>query len=128
MSLNLPLQGGGGFITRSSAAIAAAAARTSSGSCVVPVLVVFVGDAVVDPAIALAAARGVDDPGGFKQRSIAALVAAVATANSRSSDAVFAAGVVGVFGSSAETGDAAPSPSASWALDCGAVDDVGVVV
>ena len=79
--VELAVARGGGFITRSTAAIAAAAARTSSGSCVVPVLVVFVGDAVVDPAIALAAARGVDDPGGFKQRSIAAVVAATATAN-----------------------------------------------
>ena len=127
LSSNMLLPGGG-FLTRSTAAIAAAAARASSGSCAVPVLVVFVGDAVIDPAIALAAAREVDDPGGFKQRSIAALVAAVAIANSGSSDTVLAAGVVGVFGSSMGTGDAAPNPSATWALDCGAVDDVGVVV
>ncbi len=85
----------------------------------------FLGDAVDDPAIALVAASGFDGPGGFKQRSIAAVVAAMATASNGSCNAV---SVVGVSRPVARSGDAAPSPSATLALDCGAVDDVGGVV
>ena len=86
---------------------------------------VFVGDAVVDPAIALAAASGVGTPGGFKQRSIAAVAAAMATASDGSCDAV---GVDEALKPVATSGEAAPSPSATVALDCRAIDDVGGVV
>ncbi len=84
----------------------------------------FVGDAVVDPAIALAPASGVDSPGGFKQRSIAAAAAAIATASDGLCNDV---GIVGVSRPVVRSGDAAPSPSVTLALDCGAVDDVGGV-
>ncbi len=86
---------------------------------------VFVGDAVIEPAIALIAARGVDKPGRYKQRSIAAVAAAIATASDGSSNAE---GVAGISKPVARSGDAAPNPSATLALDCGAVDDVGGVV
>ncbi len=89
---------------------------------------VLVGDAVVEPAIALAAASRVDGPGGFKQRSIAAAVAAMATATNGSGDAVLAEGLVEVFGVVAEPGDAGLSPSPTLALDCRVFHDVGGVV
>ena len=89
---------------------------------------VFVGDAVVDPAIALAAASGVDEPGEFRQRSTAADVAATAIASIGSADVVLIVDIVGVVGVVAEPGDAAPSPSATLALDCRAIEDVGGVV
>ena len=87
------------------------------------------GDAVVEPAVALAAARG----GGCRTRSTAACAAAIASANIGSSGAidcvlpVLVAGVVMTVGV-VDTGEAAPSPSDTLALDCRATDDVGGVV
>jgi len=81
---------------------------------------VFVDDAVVDPAIVLAAASEVDVPGGFKMRSIAAEPAAMRICNVK--------GIVEVSAPVAGSDDGAPSPSATVALDCEAVDDVGGVV
>ena len=81
---------------------------------------VFVGDAVVDPAIVLAAASGVDVPGGFKQRSTAATAAATRICTVK--------GVVEASAPVAGSDDGAPSPSATVALDCEVVDDVGGVV
>ncbi len=81
---------------------------------------VFVGDAVVGPAIALAAASRVDGPGGFKQRSTAAAAAATIICTVKD--------VVEVSAPVARSDDGAPNPSATVALDCGAVDDVGGVV
>ena len=87
------------------------------------------GDAVVGPALALAAARG----GGFKTRSTAAWAAAIASASIGSTGAIDgalpvlvtdAAGIVGVV----DTGEAAPNHSDTLALDCEAVFDVGGVV
>ena len=90
---------------------------------------VFVGDAVVGPAIALAAASGVGDPGEFRRRSIAALAAAIATASIGSCDAVgLVTGVEETLKPVATSGEAAPSPSATVALDCRAIEDVGGVV
>ncbi len=121
---------GGGFTTRSTAAIAAAVTIASNGFCGaiksdVSVLVdgavgMFVGDAVVDPAIALAAASEVDGPGGFKQWSTAATAAAMIICAVE--------GVVEVSAPVARSDGGAPSPSATVALDCEAVDDVGGVV
>ncbi len=111
---------------RSTAAIAAAVARAINESwCVVervsPAPVDDVADdAVVGPAIALVAASRVDGPGGFKQRSTAAAAAAMIICTAR--------GVVDVSAPVARSDDEAPSPSATVALDCEAVDDVGGVV
>ncbi len=85
----------------------------------------LVGDAVLDPAVALAAASGVSGPEGFKQRSIAAVAAAMATASDGSCEAV---GVEGALKPVATSGEAAPSHSATVALDCRVIDDVGGVV
>ena len=85
-------------------------------------------DAVVEAAIALAAASGVDGPGGFRQRSLAAFAAAIATASIGSCDAVgLVTGVEEILKPVATSGEAAPSPSATVALDCRVFDDVGGV-
>ena len=92
------------------------------------------GDAVVEPAIALAAARGVGYPEGFMQRSTAAIAAAVTRANNRLSVAfkgvvlIAADDVARVVGTIVDPGKAAPSPSVTLALDCEATVDVGGVV
>ena len=87
------------------------------------------GDAVLEPAVTLAAAREV----GFRTRSTAACAAAITSASIGSSgtihfvlpvlvfDVVMIVGVV-------DTGEAAPRPSDTLALDCRATDDVGGVV
>ncbi len=80
----------------------------------------IVDNAVVGPAIVLAAADGVDGPGGFKQRSTAAVAAAMIICTAK--------GVVEVSAPVAGSDDEAPSPSATVALDCEVVDDVGGVV
>ncbi len=88
------------------------------------------GDAVVEPAITLAAARG---GGGFRTRSTTACAAAIAITSIGSSRAidcalpVLVAGMVVVVGV-VDTGEAAPSPSDTLALDCRVADDVGGVV
>ena len=92
------------------------------------------GDAVVDPAVALAAARGVGGPGVPRQRSTAAIAAAVTRVSNLSSAAfdgavlVLADDVAGIVEVVVDTGEAAPSPSVTLALDCGAVTDVVGVV
>ncbi len=79
-----------------------------------------VGDAVIDPAIVLTAVSGVDDPGGFKQRSTAAAAAAMIICTVK--------GVVEVSAPVARSDGEAPSSSATVALDWEAVDDFGGVV
>ena len=121
---------GGGFVTRSTAVIAAAAAIASSvfagaiksdvSVFVDSVVGTFVDDAVVGPAITSAAASEVDGPGWFKQRSTAAAAAVMMICTIK--------GVVEVSAPVARSDDEAPSPSATVALDCEAVDDVGGVV
>ncbi len=86
-------------------------------------------DAVVDPA-----ARGSDGPGGFTQRSTAAIAAAVTRASIRSSGAfdgvmlVLADDVAGIVEVVVDPGEAALSPSVTLAFDCEAVADVVGVV
>ena len=70
---------------------------------------------------------------GFRVRSTAASAAAITSASIRSSGVidsvlpVLVAGVVVTVGV-VDTGEAAPSPSDTMALDCRATDDVGGVV
>ena len=95
---------------------------------------IFGGDAVVGPAVALAAARGVGGPGGFRHRSTAAIAAATTRAINGSWGAlagvvlVLADDVVGIVGAVVNTGEAALSPTVTLAFDCEAVADVVGVV
>ena len=84
---------------------------------------------MVELAVEPVVARG----GGFRTRSTAACAAAITSASIGSSGAidcvlpVLVAGVVVTVGV-VDTGEAAPSPSDTLALDCRAADDVGGVV
>ncbi len=86
-------------------------------------------DAAVDPAIMPVVVRDAGDPDGFRQRSTAAIAAAVARASSRSSAAFKGADdVTGIVGAVIDTGEAAPTPAVTLALDCEAVTDVVGIV
>ncbi len=80
------------------------------------------GDAVVEPAVALAAASG----GGFEQRSTTA-IASFGSSGARASVAsVLATDAVVVWVS--DTGTAAANSSATLTFDCEEAVDVGSVV